>query len=80
MVAFEGDEVVLTVRVPADLARNARAVAAQRDETLSQVVRRALRAYAGLGPPQLDLEDAIRGQRQSARSRPKPSAKTVRRR
>ncbi len=80
MATGDDEEPVLSVRVSADLLRNARAVAAQRDETLSQVVRRALRAYAGLGPPQLDLEDAIRGQRQSARSRPKPSAKTVRRR
>jgi hypothetical protein len=80
MTMVEGDEMVLTVRVPADLMHNARVVAAQRDETLSQVVRRALRAYAGLGPPQLDLEDAIRGQRQSAKSRPKPSAKAMRRR
>ncbi len=80
MATGDDEEPVLSVRVPADLMRNARAVAAQRDETLSQVVRRALRAYAGAGPPQLDIEDAIRGQRQSARSRPKPSAKTVRRR
>lgn len=73
-----GDEVVLTVRVPADLLRNARAVATQRDETLSQVVRRMLRTYAGMGPPQLDIEDAIRGQRQPAKSRPKSRAKARR--
>ncbi len=72
MATVEGEEVVLTVRVPADLMRNARAVATRRDETLSQVVRRALRVYAGAGPPQLDIEDAIRGQRQPAKTRPKP--------
>lgn len=50
-------EVVITVRVPADLARHAKVVADQNDETLSQVLRRALRTYVGRLPDQLDLED-----------------------
>ena len=50
-------EVVITVRVPAELARQARAVADHNDETLSQVLRRALRTYVGRTPDQLDCED-----------------------
>lgn len=53
-------EDLLTVRLPADLHRHAKSVAAGRDETISQVVRRALRAYVASGPLQLDLEDAAR--------------------
>jgi predicted transcriptional regulator len=53
-------EVVITVRVPADLVRHARAAAERNDETLSQVVRRALRAYVGRTPDQLDIEDLVR--------------------
>jgi predicted transcriptional regulator len=45
----------LAVRLPADLLRHARSVAESRDETLSQVVRRTLRAYVASGPRQLDL-------------------------
>lgn len=52
-------EATLTARLPADLLRHARAVARSRDENLSQVVRRALRAYVQVGPAQLDLEDAL---------------------
>jgi hypothetical protein len=44
-------------------------VAAARDETLSQVVRRALRAYIVSGPHgrQLDIEDAVTGERKRQR-------------
>ena len=55
-----GDEVTITVRVPADLVREARAVAARHDETLSQVVRRALRSYVGHDDSQLRLEGLSR--------------------
>ncbi len=48
------------VRLPRTLLEAARAQADRRDETLSQVVRRALRAYAALAPVQADIEDAIR--------------------
>ena len=41
------DEVVLTVRVPKDLAQQVRQVADSRDETTSQVIRRSLRRYVG---------------------------------
>lgn len=53
-------EDLLTVRLPADLHRHAKSVAAGRDETISQVVRRALRAYVASGPVQMDIEDAAR--------------------
>lgn len=53
-------EVTITVRVPAHLARHAKAKAERRDETLSQVLRRALRDYVGRSAEQLDLEDAVR--------------------
>jgi predicted transcriptional regulator len=38
-------EAVLSVRLPGNLARQAREIAEARDETLSQVVRRAVRSY-----------------------------------
>lgn len=53
-------EDLLTVRLPADLHRHAKSVASSRDETVSQVVRRALRAYVSSGPAQTDIEDAAR--------------------
>jgi hypothetical protein len=68
----EGDA-TLAVRLPAELLRHARSVAESRDETLSQVVRRALRGYVASGPRQLDLEDAIRRQP----VKPKPSKKAA---
>jgi predicted transcriptional regulator len=55
----DNDERV-TVRIPADLARNVRGLARANDETLSRIVRRAFRAYLTAGPQQLDLEDGIR--------------------
>lgn len=47
------------VRLPRTLLVQAKAEAKRRDETLSQVVRRALRVYVGLAPRQTDLEDVI---------------------
>jgi predicted transcriptional regulator len=55
----DGQDASFTIRLPAELLRHAQSMAASRDETLSQVVRRALRAYVKAGPAQLDLEDAI---------------------
>jgi predicted transcriptional regulator len=55
------EDEVLTARVPGDLLRMAKSVAKSRDETLSQVIRRALREYVDSGPAQKDLVDAIRG-------------------
>lgn len=57
----ENDACLPPVRLPRSLLDAARAQAKRRDETISQVVRRALRTYAALAPVQTDLEDAIRG-------------------
>lgn len=54
------DEVVLTVRVPKDLAQQVRQVADSRDETTSQVIRRSLRRYVGRAPKQIEIEDTVR--------------------
>lgn len=54
---LQPNEIIITVRVPAALARHARATASHKDETLSQVVRRALRDYVGRSPEQLDFDD-----------------------
>jgi hypothetical protein len=69
MAEIENDAVLPPVRLPSRLLRHARAVAAARDETLSQVVRRALRAYIASGPHgrQLDIEDAVTGERKRQR-------------
>jgi len=50
-------ETTISVRVPSDLADQARQVARSRDETISQVIRRALKAYVGRAPQQLSLDD-----------------------
>jgi predicted transcriptional regulator len=50
-------EVTISIRVPADLADQAKQVARSRDETMSQVVRRALKNYVGRSPRQLSLDD-----------------------
>lgn len=55
-----GDEVVMTVRVPKDLAQQVRQVAESRDETTSQVIRRSLRSYVGLVSQQIDGGDVAR--------------------
>ncbi len=55
----DNDATLPPVRLPAALLNQAKAQAARRDETLSQVIRRALRAYVGSAPVQTDLEDAI---------------------
>lgn len=39
----------LTIRIPEDLKRSAEIVAKQRDESLSQVIRKHLREYIGAG-------------------------------
>ena len=54
------EEKMLTVRLPADLLKLAQSVARARDETLSQIVRRALSAYADSAPRQMDLIEAVR--------------------
>jgi hypothetical protein len=66
-----GNDATAVVRLPASLLRHAKVVAAARDETLSQVVRRALRTYVGGGEPakQLDIEDAMAAERRQAASR-----------
>jgi hypothetical protein len=59
---IENDAVLPPVRLPASLLRHAKALAMARDETLAQVVRRALRAYvagAGAQPQQPNLETAL---------------------
>lgn len=56
---MQEDEATMSVRVPNALLKMARSVAASRDETLSQVVRRALKAYVDRAPRQLDLVDAV---------------------
>lgn len=71
---MENDQ-VLNTRVPTDLLRHARQIAASRDETLSQIIRRALRAYVASGPAQLDLEVAARAPAPPT----KPAAKSRRR-
>lgn len=60
----DNDGVLPPVRLPRALLDQARAEARRRDETLSQVVRRALRAYVGSTPRQMDLEDAIAAAKQ----------------
>ncbi len=69
------DEKMLTVRLPADLLKLAQSVARMRDETLSQVVRRALTAYADSAPRQTDLVEAVRG---AAPAKKAPPAKAKR--
>lgn len=54
------DETSVRVRVPKQLVGEAQRVAGKRDETLSQVIRRALRNYVASEPRQTDIEDAIR--------------------
>ena len=65
------DATLPPVRLPKSLLDLARAEARRRDETLSQVVRRGLRAYVGSAPKQGDLEDAIAVTRAPARARAK---------
>jgi hypothetical protein len=69
MAETENDAVLPPVRLPATLLRHAREVAATRDETLSQVVRRALRAYVAAGPLQLDLESTVSSERRHTKRR-----------
>jgi predicted transcriptional regulator len=53
------DAVLPPIRLPKNLLIAARQMAHSRDETLSQVVRRALRAYVARAPKQVDIEDLI---------------------
>lgn len=61
----ENDATLPPIRLPLALLTAVRAQANRRDETLSQVVRRALRAYAASAPIQTDIEDAIRQTKKS---------------
>jgi metal-responsive CopG/Arc/MetJ family transcriptional regulator len=63
----------LSVRLPADLLRHAKAVARGRDETMSQVIRRLLRSYVQSGPKQLDLEEVVAVSRRSPAKRTEAS-------
>ena len=65
------DATLPPVRLPKSLLDLARAEARRRDETLSQVIRRGLRAYVVSAPKQGDLEDAIAATRVPARGRAK---------
>ena len=58
----------LTIRVPADLLHHAQTIAAGRDETISKVLRSALRRYIQSGPAQLELEAAISSSKPKRRS------------
>jgi predicted transcriptional regulator len=64
------EESSVRVRVPTQLLKDVHRLSNKRDETLSQVVRRALRQYVAAEPRQTDLEDAIR-----AAGRPAPNRK-----
>ena len=70
----------VTVRLPAALVNNVRALAKVNDESLSRIVRRAFRQYLASGKQQLDLEDAIRAApRKPPKAKPKPArAKPIR--
>lgn len=50
-------EAKLTVKLPEDLRRRAKALAALRGETVSQVVREALLRYVGTGETPDDLRE-----------------------
>lgn len=54
------DEVVLTVRVPRQLAQQVRQMAQSRDETTSQVIRRGLRTYVSQTTKQNRRGDIVR--------------------
>jgi hypothetical protein len=63
-LAKRADDYPLRTWMPKALALEAARIAADRDETVSQVVRRALREYVASAPRsaggrQTDLEDAI---------------------
>lgn len=51
------EDVVITVRVPQKLVQRVRKIAASRDETMSQIIRRSLRGYAELTP--IENKDAV---------------------
>ena len=71
MQDHENDATLPPVRLPRRLLEMARARARRNDETLSQVIRRALRNYVAGAPKQTDLEDAIAAtQRAPGRAEP----------
>lgn len=53
------DSVVPPVRIDGELLQAVRLMAASRDETVSQVVRRLLRLYVAQGSGEVDLDAAI---------------------
>jgi predicted transcriptional regulator len=57
----------VTFRADPSLVRLAKSLAAARDETLSQVPRRALRTYVNSGPTQTNLLDAADAAEQESR-------------
>ena len=76
------DDYPLRTWMPTALAHEAARVAAERDETVSQVIRRALRDYVASAPKsaggrQLDLEDAIAAEKRRSRTANKQTIKAV---
>ena len=65
------NETMLTVRIPGDLVKLAKLVSKSRDETISQVIRRALKAYVDSSPAQFDLVEAVRAVKPSRLSKAK---------
>ncbi|WP_043343078.1 hypothetical protein [Belnapia moabensis] len=66
----DGDpEITVSVRMPASLARNARALGRMEHHTFSQVMRMMLERYVASGPKQLTLEDMIRAEGPKPRSK-----------
>jgi hypothetical protein len=63
----ENDAVLPPVRLDRALLDAARALAASRDETLSQVVRRQLRAYVASAPTLADVEAVVSAERSKAK-------------
>jgi predicted transcriptional regulator len=53
-------DIAFSVRVDRELLKLVRSVAHARDETISQVVRRAFRQYVAHAPAQTDLVEAVR--------------------
>lgn len=68
VMADDLDAAMPPIRLPRSLLQAARAEAGRRDETLSQVVRRALREYVAIAPRQGDIETVISASRRRAPS------------
>ncbi len=69
LMSDENDAALTPVRLPRALLQAAKAEATRRDETLSQVVRRSLRAYVASSPRQGDIETAIAAATKRPRAR-----------